>query len=876
MSVVGFDIGYQTCYVAVARQGGIETIANEYSDRNTPTCISLGENNRFIGASAKSQVISNIKNSVWGWKALIGKKFRDEEVQRLVQRYPFQLVEEKDGSVGIKVTYLGEARVFSAEQLTGMMLTKLKETAEMNLNNKVVDCVISVPCYYSEQERLSLLQAAGIVGLNVLRLLNDTTATTLSYGIYKQDLPGAEEKARSVIFVDIGHSDLQLSACSFHKGKLKMLATVADACLGGTDIDNLLVDYFCVEFQKKYRLDVNSNPRARLRLTQECEKLKKLMSANTQNIPLNIECFMNDLDVSSHMCRATMESLCTALLTRIHTHFNNILAASNLKTEDVYSVEVVGGTTRIPCIKQLIKKVFNKEASSTLNADEAVARGCALQSAILSPTCRVRDFEVLDCQHYPITMSWQGFQEAGETDSLEVFARFASIPASKMLTFYRPGPFSLHASYSHAPTKHHNDLGTYRVDKVVASLKGESAKVKVKVRVNIHGLFSVSSACMHEKVEVTSNEEAMEVDKEAAGEARTMPASTTTPATAATSDTAMEQDGSTTDTGPEGTKDTTSTKDTSGKGEGLKSEGGKGSKTKTRSIDLPIIPPPHKQLNNKNLNKLIELENEMVMQDKLEKERGEAKNAVEEYVYEMRNKLSAEYQHFITQEGRDSLLCRLEETENWLYDEGENDKKQVYIDKLASLAKVGKGVKARWEESVKRPQAFEKLAHALQMVSKSLQSYHNKEEQFSHLDSAEVEKVALAVVEKQAWFDKHINLSNHSPPHQDSPVLTQHIVSQIESLWNTCNPIMSKPKPKQEPPKEDKKQDASADLNNHNNNDNDNNNNNDDDEDEGNKKDEGVKDGVDEIKKENDGVKDGVKDESKDGEKDDAPGMDLD
>ncbi|OXB53214.1 UNVERIFIED_CONTAM: hypothetical protein H355_015135, partial [Colinus virginianus] len=277
------------------------------------------------------------------------------------------------------VRYLDEERLFAVEQITGMLLAKLKETSESALKKPVADCVISVPSFFTDMERRSVMAAAQIAGLNCLKLMNETTAVALAYGIYKQDLPALEEKPRNVVFVDMGHSAYQVSICAFNKGKLKVLATTFDPFLGGRNFDEALVDYFSEEFRTKYKLNVKENPRALLRLYQECEKLKKLMSANASDLPLNIECFMNDLDVSSKMNRAQFEQLCAALLSRVEPPLRAAMEQAKLQREDIYSIEIVGGATRIPAVKEQISNFFCKEISTTLNADEAVARGCALQ-----------------------------------------------------------------------------------------------------------------------------------------------------------------------------------------------------------------------------------------------------------------------------------------------------------------------------------------------------------------------------------------------------------------------------------------------------------------------------------------------------------------
>ncbi|CAB1330957.1 unnamed protein product, partial [Coregonus sp. 'balchen'] len=288
MSVVGIDVGFQNCYIAVARSGGIETIANEYSDRCTPAWVSLASKNRTIGNAAKGQIITNFKNTVHGFKKFHGRAFDDPYVQGEKPKLPYSLHKLASGNTGIKVRYLDEDKVFTIEQVTAMLLTKLKETSESALKKPVVDCVISVPSFFTDAERSSVMDSTQIAGLNCL--------LALAYGIYKQDLPTPEEKPRNVVFVDLGHSSFQVAISAFNKGKLKVLATAFDPYLGGRNFDEVLVEHFCEEFKARYKLNVRENPRAILRLSQECEKLKKLMSANCSDLPINIECFMNDID----------------------------------------------------------------------------------------------------------------------------------------------------------------------------------------------------------------------------------------------------------------------------------------------------------------------------------------------------------------------------------------------------------------------------------------------------------------------------------------------------------------------------------------------------------------------------------------------------
>ncbi|XP_022607632.1 heat shock 70 kDa protein 4 [Seriola dumerili] len=800
MSVVGFDVGFMSCYVAVARAGGIETVANEYSDRSTPACVSFGPRNRSIGAAAKSQVVTNCKNTVQGFKRFHGRAFSDPYVQCLKNSLVYDIAQMPTGTTGIKVMYMEEEKVFSIEQVTAMLLTKLKETAENALKKPVADCVVSVPCYYTDAERRSVVDAAQIAGLNCLRLMNETTAVALAYGIYKQDLPAPEEKARNVVFVDLGHSGYQTSVCAFNKGKLKVLATACDPELGGKDFDEVLVKYFCEEFGKKYKLDVKTKPRALVRLYQECEKLKKLMSANSSDLPLNIECFMNDIDVSGKLNRGQFEEMCADIFARVEPPLQTLLEHAKLKKEDIYAVEIVGGASRIPAVKERISKFFGKELSTTLNADEAVARGCALQCAILSPAFKVREFSITDIVSYPISLKWHSAAEEGLSDC-EVFPKNHAAPFSKVLTFYRKEPFSLEAYYNSPNELPYPDptIGQFLIQKVVPQASGESSKVKVKVRVNIHGIFSVSSASLVEVQKSDETEEPMETEQanDKDGESKMQ---TDQEELQGQGDSQKETE----EKAPrENEEMETTTEESKSEKKSDQPPQAKKPKVKTKVLELPIENSPQWQLADDMLNLFVENEGKMIMQDKLEKERNDAKNNVEEYVYDMRDKLHGMLEKFVSESDRDALSLKLEDTENWLYEDGEDQPKQVYIDKLAELKKLGQPIQERYTEAEERPKAFEELGKQIQQYMKFVEAYKMKEEQYDHLDEADVTKVDKLTNDAMIWMNSAMNQQSKQSLTLDPSFKVKDIQAKTRELFSACNPIVTKPKPKVELPKED-------------------------------------------------------------------------
>uniref|UniRef100_A0A2K5CG35 Heat shock protein 105 kDa n=1 Tax=Aotus nancymaae TaxID=37293 RepID=A0A2K5CG35_AOTNA len=696
--------------------------------------ISFGSKNRTIGVAAKNQQITHANNTVSNFKRFHGRAFNDPFIQKEKDNLSYDLVQLKNGGVGIKVMYMDEEHLFSVEQITAMLLTKLKETAENNLKKPVTDCVISV------------------------------------------------------------------------------LGTAFDPFLGGKNFDEKLVEHFCAEFKTKYKLDAKSKIRALLRLYQECEKLKKLMSSNSTDLPLNIECFMNDKDVSGKMNRSQFEELCAELLQKIEVPLYSLMEQTHLKVEDVSAVEIVGGATRIPAVKERIAKFFGKDISTTLNADEAVARGCALQCAILSPAFKVREFSVTDAVPFPISLVWN--HDSEDTEGVhEVFSRNHAAPFSKVLTFLRRGPFELEAFYSDPQGVPYPEakIGRFVVQNVSAQKDGEKSRVKVKVRVNTHGIFTISTASMVEKVPTEENEmSSAEADMECLNQR---------PPENPDADKNVQQDNSEAGTQPQVQTDAQQTSQSPPSPELTSEENkipdadkanekkvdqppeAKKPKIKVVNVELPIEANLVWQLGKDLLNMYIETEGKMIMQDKLEKERNDAKNAVEEYVYEFRDKLCGPYEKFICEQDHQNFLRLLTETEDWLYEEGEDQAKQAYVDKLEELMKIGTPVKVRFQEAEERPKMFEELGQRLQHYAKIAADFRNKDEKYNHIDESEMKKVEKSVNEVMEWMNNVMNAQAKKSLDQDPVVRAQEIKTKIKELNNTCEPVVTQPKPKIESPK---------------------------------------------------------------------------
>lgn len=801
VAVVGFDIGYQNCYVSVARGGGIETVTNEYSDRSTPTCVSFGNASRSIGAAAKQQQVTNVKNTVYGFTRFLGRVFDDPIVQEEIKMLPYQVVQLPNNQIGVKVNYLDEEHTFSPEQLVAMQLTKLKEIAESNLKTKVVDIVLNIPSTATDVERRALLDAAQIAGLNCVRIINDTTAIGVAYGLYNRDFPPQDNPPRNVAFVDFGASNLQVSIVAFNDGKMKVLSTVVDRNLGGRDFDRALVLHMAEEFQQKYKINALSSPKATVRLAQECERLKKIMSASTIEVPLNIECFLEDKDVHSTMKRADYEVLIEPLLRRVETVLRQVLADAQLKADDVHIVEIVGGSSRTPAVKAIIQEVFGKEPRTTLNADEAVSRGCSLQCAILSPAFRVRDFSITDVVPHSISLTFADPQKSDQTETMEVFPRGHSFPFSRQITFYRKEPFVLNAVYTHPDLVPHRskEIGVFQVQNVEPTAEGEASKIKVKVRVNVHGIFSVSQASLVELVKKVIP------DEPAPATAQQPPATNGEPVVNSTpvaeqmevDPNAVKQPEAAAPNGnADGAADPQPGSETQPAAEPQQPK----TKMVQKLTDLPIQAQIYFANDKQTVMEYVEKESKFVMQDKLEKERQAAKNFVEEYVYEMRDKMAGKYELYAAENERDDFCMELSNTEDWLYGEGENLNKQVYVERLQKLKQVGDKFRIRCDEAERRPKAVDEFSQLCVSLRKILDGYEGGDETYNHIDKVDMTRLSVELEEKQKWFHHEMHLQNAKHPFEDPLLTVDRIIVQKQALENTAKSILNKPKPKVEPP----------------------------------------------------------------------------
>jgi len=687
ISEKGIDLGYQSTLVGAPRAGGIDVLLNDYSQRKTASMVCFGDKQREIGESAKAKAVMKILTTITNFKLLIGRRFDDPAIQEELKYCRYKTCAAEDGTVAATVKFMGETRVFTITQILGMLLAKIKRISEEQLKTKVSDCVVGVPVYFNDAQRHAVLVACKIAQLNCLRLFNETTAVAISYGIYKTDHPAITEKPRRVVFADLGHSSLQLSCAEFNVGKLTILAHAFNTKVGGRAFDALLCDKFCQDIQTKYKKNVRADPKAYGKLELESEKLKQTMSSISNEIPLNIECLIDDTDVSSSIDRESFEKMSAQLLKDIEATcyqlVENMKTASQGKVSisDIDSVEIVGGAVRTPAVKKILASVFGKELSTTLNLDEAVARGCALEAAIKSPNFRVRNFETYDKIPFTICLNWKSPKE----ESSVVYT--ALTQAKRIATqFQKSQDMEIRVAYqsSELVTGNQSDIANISLQGILPDFDGGVPKVNVEWIYDDNGCIHIDFAKCVNKLppapEVVSPEPS------------STPAADTVPV----------------DSAPPVSEPKTEAVATVGEVTAPKSEEPAMKKQKlSKTTQLKVVEKKDYVPSPQQLTVLIETELDLASSDRKELEKSNAKNALEEYMYSVRDSIEGELGEYIEASERAKFSEKLSQLDTWLYEEGEDCSKSEYIEKLKQLKDVGDSASERLDEFKRRPSASE-------------------------------------------------------------------------------------------------------------------------------------------------------------------------
>lgn len=726
---------------------------------------------------------SNFKNTIPYVNRFMGltsecKEQCDEELKYLSNSTSFG----PDKKLTFSVVNKGECLELVPEQIYATYLKKLK-TLFAHEDDKT-DIVIAVPPFYSSIERQAVLDACKIAKVNVLRLINENTAVALCYGFFRRK--EFTEKARNVAFLDVGHGKTTCTIASFTDKKVKIISHASNRNLGGRNFDFLLLNIIGAEFKNKFGCDPVKAPKARLRMLDVIEKTRKMLSANSES-SVNIECLLEDEDLHRNISRDELELLIQPNIEQLKLVLVQALEESKLDTKDIDCIELIGEATRTPAVIRLAEEIFQKDTSMrTLNSSECVARGCALMAAMILPTYSVSNFEINESNPFPVEVSWS--VSDGKIKTQTLFPTGNNFPSVKSLTFEgRSEPMDVGVSYKEMDNilvGLPQLLARYRIEP--PKPKEEKFSLKLRVQLDQNCIPALDSAELIE--------EYTEIKK--------IPIKPMKPGKA-TKDAEPGKEGET----PEEDAKEEKVEDPE-----YKYEEKEVKKTRSTQIHFKY---EHHGYGAKQIDEFTQAEDLMCKQDNLISDIKHARNHLETYVYDMRAHLDTigNYKEYINEDIRVKFLETLNETESWIYNEGESAAKQVFEDKLRDLKLIGEPVIARYrfhDLYTVKVNDFETSVNGI--FSKAVEIPED-----SHITQEEKEKLIKECEDNMSWFTNVRQIQDALPKHEDPTFELNELSDRKEKLLALADKTLNKPEPKKVPEKKEEpapepKEDAKAEA----------------------------------------------------------------